>query len=163
MSSTRSTAIAASAIRPRGIARRGASGSEFIARLKASRYDSTSITTARILLASDERLNPEAERQLPSVVELDQRLEYFGVDALGRLVRANVLASEQPADLNDASGEATVAEGVGCHIGVLSDDDVGHVSFVHVDADAADAVVGQCDDRRIELRRYALTGFAVAA
>ena len=116
-----------------------------------------------MLVDTNEGLYAQPERQLAAVRQFDERLEDLRVDPLGRLVGANVLPPEQVADAHDLAREAAVAEGIRGDVRRLADRDPADVGLVDVDADAAHAIVGQRHDRRVELRRHALAGLAVAA
>ena len=92
----------------------------------------------------------ETERELAAVFELDECLQHLRVHFLGRLVGAHVLAAERLPDADDATRKATIAERIGGHICRLADGNACDVRFIHINTDAANPVVCECDDRRVE-------------
>src|SRR5215831_7940340 len=103
----------------------------------------------------DESVHAKANRQLVSVVQLDENFENLVVELFLGLIGLDVLFSEKIADLYNGSGECRGAEGVGFNEGGLAERQMGDIDFIDIGAHAKDRRIGECEHGRLGADAFA--------
>src|SRR5882762_1947277 len=101
------------------------------------------------------RIDPQTQRQMLSGVQLHQRLQNLGVHMFRRLVRPNILSSENISCAKRAAPEFVCSIRLRRHIRALTHSQFRNIAFVNVQPYAQNGIARHHNHRRIELCRDA--------